>query len=70
MNAELNLKEILSQIKRLDRPDQATLLKKIAAMLRKDKSNQLAKLSEIAGLGSSLWRDVNIDEYVDSERQW
>ena len=70
MNAELKLNEILSQIKKLDKPDQATLLKEIAAMIQKGSTNPPAKLSKISGLGSSLWRDVNIDEYVDSERQW
>jgi hypothetical protein len=70
MNAELNLNEILSQIKKLNKPDQATLLKKIAAMIQKGTTSPSAKLSEISGLGSSVWHNVNIDEYVDSERQW
>jgi hypothetical protein len=71
MNAELNLKEILSQVKKLDKPAQMTLLKRIKSMLQKqDLSNKPVALSEISGLGSSVWRDVNIDQYVDSERQW
>ena len=71
MNAELSLKEILSQIKKLNKPEKVTLLKKITLMLtREEKTDKSAKLSEISGLGSSLWRDVNIDRYVDNERQW
>lgn len=70
MNAELNLNEILSHVKKLNKLEQATLLKKITSMLKKEKSNQPVKLAEISGLGSSLWHDINIDEYVDGERQW
>lgn len=71
MNAELSLKEILSQVKKLNKPEQQTLLKKIASMLQmEEKSNKPARLSEISGLGSSLWHNVDIDQYVDSERQW
>jgi len=71
MNAELSLKEILSQVKKLNKPEQQTLLKKIASMLQTGgKSNKPTRLSEISGLGSSLWHNVNIDQYVDSERQW
>lgn len=71
MNVELSLKEILSQVKKLDKPEQMNLLKKITSMLKKqEKSNKPVKLSEISGLGSSLWHGVNIDRYVDNERQW
>ena len=70
MNAELNLNEILSQVKKLNKLDQVALLKKITSMLKKDKSKQPVKLSDISGLGSSIWHDINIDEYVDGERQW
>jgi hypothetical protein len=70
MNAELNLNEILLHVKKLNKLDQVALLKKITSMLKKDKSNQPVKLSEISGLGSSVWQDINIDEYVDGERQW
>ncbi len=71
MNANLNLSEILSQVKKLNKLEQATLLKKIASMIHgKKDSNKAARISEISGLGAPLWSDVNIDAYVDGERQW
>jgi hypothetical protein len=71
MNAELGLNEILSQVKKLNKLDQVTLLEKIKAMLQsKSKLAKPAKLSEISGLGSSLWSNVDIDRYIDNERQW
>ncbi|MBS1530498.1 MAG: hypothetical protein JSU01_09335 [Bacteroidetes bacterium] len=71
MNAELRLNEILSQVKKLNKLDQAVLLKKIKAMVHSsDKTGKQIKLSEISGLGSALWHGINIDQYVDDERQW
>ena len=71
MNAELKLDEILSQVKKLNKPDQVTLLKKISAIVRKrDKGDNQVKLSEISGLGAALWHGINIDQYIDDERQW
>ena len=70
MNAELSLKEILSQVKKLNKPEKVTLLKKITLMLtREEKTDKSAKLSEISGLGSSLWNNVNIDQYLEAERR-
>lgn len=71
MHAAPVLNKILSQVKKLNKLDQAVLLEKITAMLQAEKPTAKAtKLSEISGLGSSVWQDVNIDQYVDSERQW
>lgn len=71
MNAELNLNEILSQVKRLNKIDQVALLERISLLVHKTKKpSQATKLSDIAGVGASLWNAESIDEYVDSERQW
>jgi hypothetical protein len=70
MDAELNLNQILSQVKKLNKLDQIALVKRLTSMLQEDKSNRPAKISELSGLGSAIWHNVNIDEYVDGERQW
>jgi len=69
MNAELSLNEILSQVRKLKKTEQVSLLKKITSILKnEEKSLRPAKLTEISGIGSSLWRDI--DKYVDEESQW
>jgi len=69
MNAELNLNEIITQVRKLKKAQQVTLLKKITSILKsKEKPSAPVKLSEISGVGSSLWRDI--DKYIDEERQW
>jgi len=71
MPTALNMNDILSQVRRLDKEDQLTLLEKIALLIRRTKSkNESVKLSAISGVGSSVWSGTNIDEYVDGERQW
>ena len=69
MNAELNLNEIITQVRKLKKAQQVTLLKKITSILKsEEKPSAPVKLSEISGVGSSLWRDI--DKYIDEERQW
>jgi hypothetical protein len=71
MHTAPGLNKILSQVKKLNKLDQTALLKKITAMVQGEgHAGKAVKLSEISGLGASVWRDVNIDQYVDSERQW
>ncbi|MBC7401017.1 MAG: hypothetical protein H7289_13835 [Mucilaginibacter sp.] len=71
MDAELSLKEIISQVKKLNKGEKITLLQRITLLISKEeKSTKTVKLSDISGLGSSLWHNINVDEYVDSEREW
>lgn len=71
MNAEVSLKKILLQVQKLDKVEQVTLLKKITSMLHdEEEKSALIKLSDISGVGSFLWSKIDIDQYVDDERQW
>jgi len=71
MDAELKLNKILSQVQKLNKFEQAALLKKISSLINgSEHLPKLVKLTEISGLGSSLWHGVDIDKYVDEERQW
>ena len=71
MNSDLNVNDILLQVKRLDKEDQISLLEKLALLISKSERKEIkTKLSSISGVGSSLCRNTDIDEYVDQERQW
>jgi len=71
MNSDLNVNDILLQVKRLDKEDQISLLEKLALLISKSERKEIkTKLSSISGVGSSLWSHTDIDEYVDQERQW
>ena len=71
MDAELKLNKILLQVQKLNKLEQAALLKKISSLINENKQSQKpVRLIEISGLGSSLWHNIDIDKYVDEERQW
>ena len=71
MNADLNVNDILLQVKHLDKEDQLSLLEKLVLLIRKsERKGNITKLSSISGVGSSLWSNTDIDKYIDQERQW
>jgi len=71
MDTELKLNKILSQVKKLNQLEQVALVKKIAGIIGENKqSSKKVSLTQLSGLGAHIWHDVDIDKYVDDERQW
>ena len=73
MAASLNINDILSQVKQLDKEDQLTLLQRLASLLKRAEATKTAsiRLASLSGLGSEIWKSVgDIDRYIDEERQW
>ncbi len=71
MSATLNIHDILSRVQELKKEEQLTLLEKLTALIRKDETtNNVSKLSKLSGIGSKIWNNTNVDEYIDQERQW
>ena len=71
MPSSINLQDLLSKVKELDKAEQFTLLERLVALIRKqEKITPPTKLSKISGIGSKVWKNANIDEYIDVERQW
>jgi hypothetical protein len=73
MAASININNILSQVKQLDKEDQLTLLQRLASLLKKAEADKAAALhlTSLSGLGSEIWKSTSdIDNYIDEERQW
>lgn len=73
MAASLNINDILSQVRQLDKEDQLTLLQRLMSMLnRTEVTNEPSmRLTSLSGLGSEIWKSATeIDNYLDEERQW
>lgn len=71
MPATLNVNEIYSQVRQLDKEQQLTLLERLVLLIRKkEQKSDAVTLSSISGLGADLWKDVDIDKFIDEERQW
>jgi len=62
--------EILEVAEKLDTPQQHALLEQLATIIRKKESiKSSVSLSSLSGTGRELWHGVNIDHYLDGERQ-
>ncbi len=71
MSASLNIHQILSSVKKLEKEDQLTILERLVAIIRQeDDVKKSKKLSAISGIGAKIWKKTNIDDYIDQERQW
>lgn len=72
MGVHINVNDILSQAEKLGKDEQLTLLQRLAQLVKKGQGNSFGstKLISLNGLGSEVWRDTNIDTYLNQERQW
>lgn len=73
MAASLNINDILSKVKQLDKEDQLSLLQRLASLLKRTEAKKTTslRLTSLSGLGSEIWKSTNdIDNYIDGERQW
>ncbi len=73
MSKEAQIQSILTQIKKLDHQTRIHLMEEIINLLKdeeKGHKKEVIHLTELNELGSEIWKDVNIDDYVEGERQW
>ena len=73
MATSLNIDEILSQVKQLDKEDQLTLLHRMDYLLKGSKTEQVQKtrITSLSGMGSEIWKSTDeINNYIEEERQW
>ncbi|MFW5928555.1 MAG: hypothetical protein ACOC53_07315 [Candidatus Saliniplasma sp.] len=66
--ADIKRRELLAEIQRLDHEEQYKLLEDIV-MLLKNRGKKKHDISELKGLGKELWESVDIDKYVERERE-
>lgn len=73
MEKSVRIKNILSQIKKLDYEARLYLAEHLIKQLRKTQKEVKPtshNLTELNKLGTEVWKNVNPDEYVEQERQW
>jgi len=69
MDAEIKLNKILTQMQKLNKLKQGVCKKK-SPILNGAERPETVKLIEVSVLGADLWHGMDIDKYVDEERQW
>lgn len=66
----ISIGNIVSQIKKLKHSEKINVLEKIVSLIKTEsEADERIHLSSINGLGSEIWKDTDIDEYVENERQ-
>ena len=61
--------EVLSQIQLLTPDEQLRLLEDLAAMIRQELTIQRKhNVMEFSGFAKELWKDVDVEKYIDEER--
>jgi hypothetical protein len=70
MEATANIGQIINLISKLDFDDKINIVESVVSMLKKRESNTSPKLCELRGLGAEIWTDMDIEKYIQNERQW
>jgi len=61
--------EILNQAQRLTTDQQLRLLEELAAFIRQKVTTEpLHSVLEFEGMGKELWQGVDVEKYIDDER--
>ena len=72
MATSIRIEEILHQVEKLESEDQLSLLNQLTVLLKKTtftKDEQLS-LTSLSGLGREIWKNKDIDTFLDNERAW
>lgn len=61
--------DVIQQVKHMTTSDQLKLLEEVAAIIRHQvESKPKRSLLELDGLGAEMWRQIDVDDYLDEER--
>lgn len=73
MDNSNTIKSILAQISNLDFEARLQLMELMKLQIRtanKKLGSSNTKLIDLHQLGSDVWRDIDVDEYIHQQRQW
>ena len=69
MQNSVQVERIINEIKILDYYAKLEILEKLVRLLKEPtKKSKKSSLLQLEGLGKEIWQDVNVDEYIDQER--
>lgn len=71
MQTAAQVERIISDIEILDYWQKIEILEQLVHSLKKSGTSQLSdshSLLELQGLGKEIWKNVNVDEYIDNQR--
>lgn len=71
MDKSVKIENILSQIRKLDYDSRLYIMERLIKLLKRHHKTTkpvLHHLTELNTLGAEIWKDVDIDKYVQQER--
>ena len=67
----LSIDHIPSEVSHLNKEEQFDLRQRLVLLIRKkEQPTRQVKLSSISGVGADVWKNIDIDKYLASEREW
>ena len=69
MESVLKVNQIIDEIRQLSLTGKLLVLEKLVTLIKKQ-NHEKTGITEISGLGSEIWKKINIDDYVTEERKW
>jgi len=71
MEKAININQLLSQVELLDNTSKLNLVERIIALIKKEnKTKKNSSITDLNGLGKEIWKGVDVNKYVENERQW
>ncbi|OQX79880.1 MAG: hypothetical protein B6D64_04140 [Bacteroidetes bacterium 4484_276] len=71
METTLRINELIDQISPLNDQSKILLISMIKKMIdRKQVEKKRHLITDLSGLGSGIWKNVNVDSFIENERQW
>jgi len=62
--------KLLDEVEKLNQSEQLRLLEKIAVLIRRrTTARPRHSILELHGLGKSIWKDIDAQQYIDKERK-
>lgn len=62
--------KLLDEVEKLNQSEQLRLLEKIAALIRRRTTTKTRRsILELQGVGKSIWKDIDAQQYMDKERE-
>ncbi len=71
METSIQINKIIDQITIFDNTSKIYLIEKILKTIQIHTDEKtISKLTELNGLGSNIWKNIDVEKYIEKERQW
>jgi len=66
----MSREQLLKEFQKLSEQEKQELLRELQNSLQQLPSKKTRSLLELAGLGKEIWKGVEVEEYIQNDRNW